>query len=44
MCRLRPAGEAPEFRERSVIEVFEEEEARLMPYLGPFAGFVEKPM
>lgn len=34
----------PEFRERSVIEVFEEEKARLMPYLGPFAGFVEKPM
>ena len=25
-------------------EVFEEEKARLMPYLGPFAGFVEKPM
>lgn len=34
----------PEFRDRSVIEVFEEEKARLMPYLGPFAGFVEKPM
>jgi hypothetical protein len=33
-----------EFRDRLVIEVFEEEKARLMPYLGPFAGFVEKPM
>ena len=32
----------PEFRDRFVIEVFEEEKARLMPYLGPFAGFVEK--
>ena len=34
----------PEFRERSVIEVFEQEKARLIAYLGPFAGFVEKPM
>ena len=34
----------PEFRDRFVIEVFDEEKARLMPYLGPFAGFVEKPM
>ena len=34
----------PEFRDRTVFEVFEDEKACLMPYLGPFAGFVEKPM
>jgi transposase len=34
----------PEFRDRTVFEVFEEERPRLMPFLGPFAGFVEKPM
>jgi transposase len=34
----------PEFRERTIWEVFEDERATLMPFLGPFAGFVEKPM
>jgi len=34
----------PELRERTVWEVFEEERASLMPFVGPFAGFVEKPM
>ena len=34
----------PEFKDRTIFEVFEEERAKLMPYLGPFAGFVEKPM
>ncbi len=34
----------PEFRERTVWEVFEEERPALMPFLGPFAGFAEKPM
>lgn len=44
MHGLCPAAKHPEFRDRFVIEVFDEEKARLMPYLGPFAGFVEKPM
>jgi transposase len=34
----------PEFKDRTIFEVFEEERARLMPFLGPFAGFIEKPM
>ena len=34
----------PEFSDRSVLEVFEDEKACLMPYIGPFGGFVEKPM
>jgi transposase len=34
----------PEFRERTIFEVFEEERPRLMPFLRPFAGFIEKPM
>jgi len=34
----------PELRERTVWEVFEEERASLTPFVGPFAGFVEKPM
>ena len=34
----------PEFRDRTIWEVFDEERASLMPFLGPFAGFVEKPM
>ncbi len=34
----------PEFHDRTIFEVFEEEKASLMPFLGPFAGFVEKPM
>jgi transposase len=34
----------PEFRDRTIFEVFEEERARLTPFLGAFAGFVEKPM
>ena len=34
----------PEFRDRTILEVFEEERAKLLPYLSPFAGFVEKPM
>jgi hypothetical protein len=34
----------PEFRERMIFEVFEEERPRLMAFLGPFAGFIEKPM
>jgi transposase len=34
----------PEFRDRTVWEVFDEERASLMPFLAPFAGFVEKPM
>src|SRR3954451_13511779 len=34
----------PEFRERTIWEVFEDERTTLMPVLGPFAGFVEKPM
>ena len=34
----------PEFRDKTVWEVFEEERTSLMPFLAPFAGFVEKPM
>lgn len=34
----------PEFRDRTVFEVFEDERPRLMPFLGAFGGFVEKPM
>ncbi len=34
----------PEFKDRTILEAFEEERAKLLPYLGPFAGFVEKPM
>jgi len=34
----------PEFRDRTVWEVFEEERAALTPFRAPFAGFVEKPM
>ncbi len=34
----------PEFKDRTILEVFAEERAKLLPYLGPFAGFVEKPM
>jgi transposase len=34
----------PEFRDRTVWEVFEEERAALTPFRSPFAGFVEKPM
>jgi transposase len=34
----------PEFKDRTIFEMFEEERPRLMPFLGPFAGFVEKPM
>jgi hypothetical protein len=34
----------PEFKDRTIYEVFEEERSRLMPFLGPFAGFIEKPM
>ncbi|MGU3662417.1 IS21 family transposase, partial [Methylobacterium fujisawaense] len=34
----------PEQRERTIWEVFEQERASLMPFRGPFAGFVEKPM
>ncbi len=32
----------PEFREKTIWEVFEEERSKLMPFLGPFDGFVEK--
>ena len=28
----------PEFKDRTIFEMFEEERARLMPFLGPFAG------
>ena len=31
----------PEFRERTVWEVFEEERPRLMPLLGPLVGLTE---
>lgn len=34
----------PAFRDRSVIQVVEEEKAWLMPCLSPFAGLVEKPI
>jgi hypothetical protein len=34
----------PEFKDRTIYEVFEEERSRLAPLLGPFAGFIEKPM
>ena len=34
----------PEIRDRTVFEMFEDERKSLMPFLGPFAGFVEKPM
>ena len=44
MRRLRLAHEAPRVPDRTIFEVFEEEKASLMPFLGPFAGFVEKPM
>ena len=34
----------PEFRDRTIWEVFEEERGALTPLVGPFAGFTEKPM
>jgi hypothetical protein len=34
----------PEFKDRTIWEMFEEEQASLTPSVGPFAGFVEKPM
>jgi transposase len=34
----------PEFRERTIWEVFEAERSSLLPLQAPFAGFVEKPM
>ena len=34
----------PQFRDRTIWEVFEEERAALAPFVGPFAGFSEKPM
>lgn len=34
----------PQFRDRTIWEVFEEERAGLAPFVGPFAGFSEKPM
>ncbi|HMQ58754.1 MAG TPA: IS21 family transposase, partial [Rhizobiaceae bacterium] len=34
----------PEFKDRTVWDVFEEERAQLIEYRGPFAGFAEKPM
>src|SRR5580700_11659702 len=34
----------PEFRDKTVWEVFDEERMSLMPFLAPFAGSVEKPM
>jgi transposase len=34
----------PELRDRTVWEVFEDERASLTPFVGPFAGFIEKPM
>ena len=41
---LRWIPRHPEFRDRTVWEVFEEERAALTPFRAPFAGFVEKPM
>ena len=34
----------PQFRDRTIWEVFVEERAALAPFVGPFAGFSEKPM
>jgi transposase len=34
----------PQFRDRTIWEVFEEERAALAPFVVPFAGFSEKPM
>ena len=34
----------PLLRDRTIWEVFEEERAALAPFVGPFAGFSEKPM
>ena len=34
----------PQFRDRTIWEVFEEERFALAPFVGPFAGFSEKPM
>ena len=34
----------PQFRDRTIWAVFEEERAALAPFVGPFAGFSEKPM
>jgi transposase len=34
----------PELRDRTIWEVFEDERASLTPFVGPFAGFTEKPM
>ena len=34
----------PELKERMVWDVFEEERGSLTPFVGPFAGFAEKPM
>jgi transposase len=34
----------PQFRDRTIWEVFEQERAALATFVGPFAGFSEKPM
>jgi hypothetical protein len=34
----------PQLKDRTIWEVFEEERAALAPFVGPFAGFSEKPM
>ena len=34
----------PQFKDRTIWQVFEEERAALAPFVGPFAGFSEKPM
>jgi hypothetical protein len=40
--RLRQAHQHPEFKDRTIWEVFQDERASLMELRGPFDGFVEK--
>jgi len=40
--RLRQTNKHPEFKDRTVWDVFQEERVSLMELRGPFDGFVEK--
>ena len=41
-CAYAKRTKHPEFKDRSIWEVFQEERASLMALRGPFDGFVEK--
>ncbi len=37
------ANKHPELRDKTILEVFQEERASLVPYVGPFDGFHDVP-